>query len=97
MKIGVLEVSIFIPYSCSLKTKRRIINSIKSKIKNKFNVSIAEDNLKDVWQRSKMYIVGVNSSYSYLEEIFCSIEKFINAQREFEVLDTSLKFYECKD
>ena len=42
LHIGLLTIDIFIPMSNSLKTKRGIIKSIKDRVKNKFNVSVAE-------------------------------------------------------
>lgn len=46
--IGVLQFSMEIPYSTSLKDKRRVVKSMKDRIRRQFNVSIAEiDDLDD--------------------------------------------------
>ncbi|RKY38112.1 MAG: hypothetical protein DRP72_02450 [Candidatus Omnitrophota bacterium] len=42
MFIGYLKVDIYIPYCHSLKEKRQIIARIKERLRNKFNVSVAE-------------------------------------------------------
>ncbi|MFN4246050.1 MAG: DUF503 domain-containing protein, partial [Brevinematia bacterium] len=46
MLIGTIQISLFLP-SRTLKEKRRIINSLKDKTRNRFNVSIAEVGLND--------------------------------------------------
>jgi uncharacterized protein YlxP (DUF503 family) len=51
MIIGVLTLELHLPESNSLKSKRIIIKSLKDRIKNKFNVSIAEIDGNDLWQR----------------------------------------------
>lgn len=86
MKIGLLKIDIFIPHSNSLKEKRRVTSSLKNRIRNKFNVSIAEYP-DDTWQRACFYIVCVNSSLSLVENVFMSIRKDVEYGRDYQLLD----------
>ena len=47
MVIGVCKLEICIPGNNSLKGKRQVLKSIKDRIRNKFNVSIAEVDKND--------------------------------------------------
>ncbi|RMF97685.1 MAG: DUF503 domain-containing protein [Candidatus Schekmanbacteria bacterium] len=75
MTVGVLKITLLIPGSRSLKTKRQIVRSIKEKIKGKFNISIAEVGDQDLWQRCELGIAAVNSSRKLVESM---IDKIIN-------------------
>jgi len=86
MNVGLLKIDIFIPHSNSLKDKRRITSSIKARIKNRFNVSIAEVP-NNTWQRASFYIACVNSSVGLVEGIFASIKKDIENGRDFHLID----------
>ena len=54
MVIGICTIELYIPENQSLKGKRQIVNSLKGKLRNRFNVSIAEIDHLDVWQRSTL-------------------------------------------
>jgi len=51
MVVGVLRLMIYIPESHSLKEKRGVLQRIKNRVRNEFNVSIAECGDQDLWQR----------------------------------------------
>lgn len=47
--IGVLQFTLEVPYSASLKDKRNVVKSLKDRLRRSFNVSISEiDDLDDV-------------------------------------------------
>lgn len=86
MFIGCLTVDIFIPYSRSLKDKRRVLGQLKAKICNTFNISFAEKP-SDKWQRSQFCCVAVNYRRDYLEGLLNNLEKLINLYGDIEVID----------
>ncbi|HEC69958.1 MAG TPA: DUF503 domain-containing protein [Candidatus Omnitrophica bacterium] len=92
MFIGTLIIDLFIPESNSLKYKRQVVKSVKDKIKRNFNVGVAEDNT-DKWQRTRIFVVGVNGSKLYLERVFSSVEKMVASFRNVELIDTSWEFF----
>jgi uncharacterized protein YlxP (DUF503 family) len=64
----------------SLKDKRRIIKSLIARIKNRYNVSVAEVGEHDLWQSTIIGISFVSSEQAYVHQIFASIVKFVEAQ-----------------
>lgn len=77
MFIGTLKFEIIIPGSTSLKDKRRVVQSLQNKIKSKFNVSIAEIDYQDKWQRTSIGLCFVNSERREIENICEKIKKII--------------------
>ena len=51
LHIGVCRVSLYLPGVQSLKGKRQIARSINARIRNQFNVAVAEVEDQDLWQR----------------------------------------------
>ncbi len=70
------ELEIHIPYSQSLKQKRQVINRMRDRIRNQFNVSVAEVAYQDEWQRAGMALVMVGSSRPQLEKLLSELERF---------------------
>jgi len=56
MIVGLLTLDLHFPESNSLKDKRWVLRSIKDRIRNKFNVSVAEVGANELWQRS---VIGI--------------------------------------
>ena len=87
MFVGTLEVEILIPGSCSLKDKRKVINSLKDKIKSKFNVSIAEVDYHDKWQRAIIGLSVVNHKRGEIEIICQKIMKIFLENGELMIIN----------
>ena len=67
MLIGVLRVEFHLHGNTSLKDKRRVANSLKQKVRNKFNVAIAEVGSEDDMGRLALSIVSVSNDGHHLE------------------------------
>ncbi len=68
MPIGLLTLEIHIPDARSLKDKRRILRSLKDRLRGHFNVAVAELEHQDLWQRSVVGVVGISSDERHLEQ-----------------------------
>ena len=86
MVIGLLTVSLHVPESNSLKSKRFIIKSLKTRLRNKFNISVCEEP-NNLWQRVELYIVCVTTDGRQLDSIFENIKNIIEKEPLIEVLD----------
>jgi uncharacterized protein len=86
MVIGVLTFEIFIPTSESLKEKRFVLKSLKDRLKNKFNISVAEIGFQDKWQRSAIGIALIGNEQSHVEESLQHIFTFIDNSEFYEVV-----------
>jgi len=66
MHIGVLKLTLFLGEAQSLKDKRRILNGLKDRIRNRFNASVAEVGGQDVHQRAEVAVAAVSGDGQYL-------------------------------
>lgn len=84
-----LEVELHIPYSQSLKDKRQVVSRFKDRIRNQYNVSIAEVAYLDDWQRAGVAITMVGNQRAQLEKQASSLELFAQEIVDAEVMDFS--------
>ncbi|HVA62635.1 MAG TPA: DUF503 domain-containing protein [Terriglobales bacterium] len=68
MPVGVLQLEIFLPESASLKDRRQAVRSVKDRLRQRFNVSVAElDPERDLWQRATLGIAAIAADANYLQ------------------------------
>ena len=91
MLVGVYQISLFIPESGSLKSKRFVLKSLKTRIRNKFNVSIAEVDENDKWQRTILGVAMVSNQRKFIEQVMSDIFNLIEKQNEVEILEHQLE------
>ena len=72
--IGVLTLELRLENSHSLKDKRHVVKSLKDRLRNKFNVSVAEIDYQDLWQRAAVAAVTVASDHTRAEQVLQSVE-----------------------
>ena len=80
------------PENQSLKGKRQVLKSITTRIKNKFNVSVAEVEDQDLWQLMTIGISCVSNSGQHANEVLSHVVNFIVQSR----LDAELLDYEIE-
>jgi uncharacterized protein len=90
--IALLTICLFIPASQSLKDKRMVLKSIKDKIHNQFNVSVAELDGQDKWQVSTLGIVMIGSDQRYMDGGLQKILSFVGSYPEIEITDHQIEF-----
>ena len=92
MNVGVCEVSLRLPENLSLKGKRRVLKSITTRVRNKFNVSIAEVDDHELWQLATLGICCVSNNKRYTNEVLSKVVDFIIASRfDVEILDYEIE------
>ena len=69
MVIGLLTLDLHLPYSHSLKEKRMVVQRVKERLRNKFNVSVSEVDHQELWQRAALAVVSVSSSETNLRQV----------------------------
>ena len=69
MVIGVVSWELHIPGAGSLKDKRSVVKSLKDRLHNEFNVSVAETGHHDVWQRAEVTMCVVSSERRHAESV----------------------------
>ncbi|MFS0865062.1 DUF503 domain-containing protein [Fredinandcohnia sp. 179-A 10B2 NHS] len=89
--IGYVECECIIYDSNSLKAKRAVLQSVITRLKQKFNISVAEVDHQDTWQRTKLAIATVSSSRRQSELELQNALKFIDS---FPELDRTVTEFE---
>ncbi|HCL91075.1 MAG TPA: DUF503 domain-containing protein [Candidatus Atribacteria bacterium] len=87
MLSGICTINLYFPDSHSLKDKRNIIKSIKSRIRNNFNVSVSEINNHDLWKNTTLGIACIGNEKRYLDNVLNEVIKFIENQNKLQVID----------
>ena len=72
--IGVLTLDIHVEYSHSLKEKRHVVKSLKDRLRERFNLAVAEIDGLDSWQHSVVAAVTVSSDKLRAEQILQAAE-----------------------
>lgn len=85
MKLVLLVFSLFFPQSRSLKEKRRIVNGFKDFLRTRVNVSFAEVDFQDKWQRARFAITWVVSEDQASHQIEREIKEWIANRPEITV------------
>ena len=73
--IAHLTLEIRIDGARSLKDKRQVVRSIKDGLRAHFNVSVAEVQASDAWQRATLGVVSISESRGYLEGLMRNVER----------------------
>ena len=92
MIVGVLTIELVIYSSSSLKEKKFVVKSIKDKLRNKFNIAIAEVDFLDKWQRAKLGIVTVGNDYTHVENSIQKVFEYLDNWNEFEIISHSFDY-----
>ncbi|PDW02366.1 DUF503 domain-containing protein [Candidatus Viridilinea mediisalina] len=81
MIIGLCTLHLSIPAAHSLKEKRQYVKSIIARVRNEFNVSIAEVDDQDLWQSAVLAIACVSTAQSYAHGQLEAVVRFIDRTR----------------
>jgi uncharacterized protein YlxP (DUF503 family) len=73
--IGVITLEMRLDHSHSLKDKRHVLQSLKERLRNRYNVAVAEIAYQDLWQRGLLAAVTIASSRAVAERTLQSVEK----------------------
>ena len=88
MHIGVCRIMLHLPESSGLKDKRRVCRSLSTRIRNTFNVAIAEVEDQELWKRLTFAVCCVSTDASHANQMISKIVDFVqNSDRDFELLD----------
>jgi uncharacterized protein YlxP (DUF503 family) len=94
MVVGVCTVQLRLPAAGSLKDKRRIIKSLTTQLRNKFNVSVAEIDLHDLWGAAEIGIACMSTDARHATSSLDKVVKVIEGARlDYFVVDYSIEVW----
>ena len=92
MNIGACKIRLRLPENLSLKGKRQVLKSITTRVRNKFNVSVAEIDDQNLWQLATLGICCVSNDKRYTNEVLSKVVDFIvDGRFEVEILDYEIE------
>jgi uncharacterized protein len=100
MPIAYLTLEIRIEAAHSLKDKRQVLRSVKDRLRNSFNIAVAEIDVTDLWQRATIGVVSISDSRDYLEGLMRNVEREavrLANNTGAEVVDSFLDYVELGD
>jgi uncharacterized protein YlxP (DUF503 family) len=92
MVVGICTLALDIPDSKSLKDKRRVVKSVIARVRNQFNVSVAEVDDNDVWHSAVIGMACVSNDPAYAHGL---LEKAVRSVANTR-LDANVADYEIE-
>lgn len=77
--VGVLELTLYLPENHSLKGKRAVLRSIKARVRDRFNVSVAEVDHQDSWQTIVIGIAQVGNERDHVDRCLREVSDFVGS------------------
>ena len=81
MIVGVSQITLHLPACHSLKEKRQVIKSLMARVRNQFEVAIAEVDEQDRWQTAVLGVTCVSNSSRHANEILAHVQRYIEEIR----------------
>jgi uncharacterized protein YlxP (DUF503 family) len=92
MVIGLCTIELHLPRSNSLKDKRSVLKSVIRRVRNEFNVGIAEVDEQDTWRSAVLGVVTVSNDAAYVHGLLTKVVDWIERTR----LDVDLVDYQIE-
>jgi len=92
--LGLLTVELHFEDSHSLKDRRRILHSLKERVRQRFNVSVAEADFGEKWQRGGLIVSSAGTSPGLVEQSLRDLLNFVENDPRVLTVSPELRFYE---
>lgn len=92
MVIGVRSWELHVPGARSLKDKRSVIKSVKDRLHNEFNVSVAETAHHDVWQRAELTACVVSGDRRHADSVLAAADRLVESNPFCRIVDSVTTF-----
>ena len=88
MHVGVCRLTLLLPDAHSLKDKRQVTRSLTARIRNKFNVTVAEEASDELWQRLTLLVCAASADAAHASKMLATVADFVEETRpDLEVMD----------
>ena len=93
MIVGTLKVRLRIPDSHSLKEKRRVVKSIKDRLKSRFNISVSEVDALDSLQIAVLGVAAVSNDKRFVESILSQVLNHIALNHFAQIVNHEIEVF----
>jgi uncharacterized protein YlxP (DUF503 family) len=92
MNLGACRLRLRLPENQSLKGKRKVLQSITSRVRGKYNLAIAEVDDQDTWQLATLGIACVSNDAQQCNQVLSKVVEYISQSRlDLEILDYEIE------
>lgn len=93
MIVSVIAWELHLEGCTSLKQKRAILRSLKDRLRGRHNVSVAETDHQDTWQRAELCAAIVSSDRRQAEKVLSRIDALVASDTRVRIIDSMTYFY----
>ena len=93
MIVGTLHVELHIPSALSLKDKRSAVKGLKDQLRAHFNVSVAELDANEKWQRASLGVAAVGEDRRYVEGCLRQVVEWIERNHFVNVIRVEQEYW----
>ena len=93
MLVALERFDLRIPGCTSLKEKRHVVKGLTAGIRQKFNVSVAEVDHHDLWQRTTIAVSAVAGEAYHVRRVLHEVEKYVGTWPRVEMIDSELSLH----
>jgi uncharacterized protein YlxP (DUF503 family) len=97
MLVALERFDLRIPGVRSLKDKRHVVKSLSAAIRRRFNVSVAEVDHQDLWQRAALGVAAVGAQEYHLRKVLHEVEDLVERWAEVELIEARLTVHYPED
>lgn len=91
MVVGLLSVELYLPMARSLKEKRMVLRGVKDRLR-KFNISVAEVEHQDLWQRAGLGVVAISTDQAHVDAELSAVVQEIDRLEPGAITRTQVEF-----
>ncbi len=96
MLVGACKITMHLPENHSLKGKRQVLKSVIARVKNEYNVAIAETGSQELWQIAELGVSCVSNDSRHVTEMLSKVVHFIETTRlDAQLTDYEVEIMEC--
>jgi uncharacterized protein len=93
MVVGTLSLKLAIFEAVSLKDKRRVVKSLKDRLRNRFNVSVAEVGSLDRWQQAELGVALVANDGQFVESALDKVVAYVRQDSSASLVDYEVEVF----
>ena len=93
MLLGSLQLTLRLYASSSLKEKRFVLQSVKKRLQNRFNLAVAEVDDQDQWRSAVLGVVTVGTDKAVVDRELERVTRFLDDDGRFEVVDRTVEYF----
>jgi uncharacterized protein len=89
--VGLCTIDLFITDSQSLKDKRQVLLRLKDRLRRKFNLSVAEVEAQDLWQRAVLALACVANDGRHVNQVLDQALNLVRSETVVEIVQSRIE------